>query len=162
MVKGVFLLSVLTAALLLLGCGAGSGHTEAAPAPEPPASPASIDGAYLDNLLASLVASEANAITGIQLAVVVDQVVVYSASAGLARIESAQAMTTQHQIRVASLSKLITALAVAVAVERGLMRWNQPVEDFLDFNLRHPNWPDYAPTLAYFIGHASGLSGSGG
>lgn len=134
MVKGVFLLSVLTAALLLLGCGGGSGHTEAAPAPEPPASPASIDGAYLDNLLASLVASEANAITGIQLAVVVDQVVVYSASAGLARIESAQAMTTQHQIRVASLSKLITALAVAVAVERGLMRWNQPVEDFLDFN----------------------------
>ncbi|AFU98742.1 serine hydrolase domain-containing protein [Simiduia agarivorans] len=153
---------VFMAVMCLTACGGGNSAPPQEPPPYVPYEGPQLDSASLNATLEALVQHTDVPVAGVQLALVVDESLVYAGSAGHAHFDPPQNLTPQHALRVASVSKWITALAIGVAVERGLLAWDQPVESLLNFSLRPPAQPDYLPTLAQLLSHTSGLSDAAG
>uniref|UniRef100_A0A7C1JY19 Class A beta-lactamase-related serine hydrolase n=1 Tax=Caldilinea aerophila TaxID=133453 RepID=A0A7C1JY19_9CHLR len=70
-------------------------------------------------------------------------------------------VTAQTKFRVASISKLVTALAVMQLVERGLLALDADVSDVLGWRLRNPHWPEIPITLRMLLTHTSSLRDGG-
>jgi CubicO group peptidase (beta-lactamase class C family) len=77
---------------------------------------------------------------------------------GLANRASGRAVTADHPVRIASISKLAVALGVLRLVEAGRLDLDRDVSDYLGWQLRHPGYPDRPLTLAELLGHRSGLA----
>lgn len=60
-------------------------------------------------------------------------------------------------VRIASISKLVTALGVMRLVEAGTLDIDRDVSDYLGWRLRHPAHPDTPITLRLLLSHRSGL-----
>lgn len=85
------------------------------------------------------------------------------------RITSAQAhgradratgrrVTIDDPVRVASISKLVVALAVMRLVEEGTLNLDRDVSDYLGWRLRNPHFPDVPITLRLLLSHRSSLT----
>jgi CubicO group peptidase (beta-lactamase class C family) len=70
-------------------------------------------------------------VPGVQLAVAVDGEIVLDAAWGVADVSTGEPLRTDHLFRVASHSKTFTAVAVARLVERGLLRFDDPLESYV-------------------------------
>lgn len=70
---------------------------------------------------------------------------------------SGRRVTADDPVRVASISKLVTALGVMRLVEAGTLDLDRDVSDWLGWRLRHPNHPDVPITLRLLLSHRSGL-----
>jgi len=84
------------------------------------------------------------------------------AAAGCARFDPAgrecvQALTPDALLRVASISKLIVALATTRLAARGALELDEDVSTYLGFQLRNPAHPDVAITLRQLLSHVSSL-----
>lgn len=66
-------------------------------------------------------------------------------------------VTADDPVRVASISKLVTALGVMRLVEAGTLDLDHDVSDWLGWQLRHPGYPDVPITLRLLLSHRSGL-----
>lgn len=77
---------------------------------------------------------------------------------GLADIASARAVTPDDPVRVASISKLVVAIAVVRLVERGTLDLDADVSDLLGWRLRNPAFPDVPITLRLLLSHRSSLT----
>jgi CubicO group peptidase (beta-lactamase class C family) len=66
-------------------------------------------------------------------------------------------LTTDHRMRVASISKLVTNLAVMTLVERGKLDLDRDVSDYVGFRFRNPAFPDAKITLRMLLSHTSSL-----
>ncbi len=64
------------------------------------------------------------------------------------------------KFRIASISKVITALSAMKLVEEGLLELDADVSNYLGFNLRNPNFPNNIITLRHLLTHTSGLRDS--
>lgn len=84
--------------------------------------------------------------------------IVQQAHAGWARLAPPQPLTAQTLYRVASVSKLVVAVAVMRMVERGQLALDCDVGKYLDFQPRHPAHPQLPITLRLLLSHRSGLS----
>ncbi len=71
-------------------------------------------------------------------------------------------MTPATPVRVASVSKLIVALAVMRLVEAGTLDLDRDVSDYLGWRLRNPAFPAAAVTLRQLLSHTSGLDDASG
>lgn len=69
----------------------------------------------------------------------------------LDRLEAADAL------RVASLSKLVTAIGAMRLVETGVLDLDRDVSDYLGFTLRNPAYPDTVISLRMLLSHTSSL-----
>jgi D-alanyl-D-alanine carboxypeptidase len=69
----------------------------------------------------------------------------------------AEQLTAKHLMRVASISKLVTALGAMRLVERGKLSLEADVSKQLGFKLRNPNFPNTPITLAMLLSHSSSL-----
>jgi CubicO group peptidase (beta-lactamase class C family) len=69
----------------------------------------------------------------------------------------AEALTSQHMLRVASISKLVTALGVMKLVEDGKLSLTKDISHYLGFTLRNPAFPKTPITLAQLLSHTSSL-----
>lgn len=76
---------------------------------------------------------------------------------GLADRAEARKVTADDPVRIASISKLFTALGVMRMVESGRLDLDADVSARLGWPLRHPNWPEQAITLRMLLSHTSGL-----
>jgi CubicO group peptidase (beta-lactamase class C family) len=76
---------------------------------------------------------------------------------GLADIAAGRALTVDSPVRVASVSKLVVAIAVWRLVAQGTLTMDQDVSVWLGWNLRHPGYPDAPLTLRHLLSHTSGL-----
>lgn len=65
-------------------------------------------------------------------------------------------------VRIASISKLIMALAALRLVEEGKVDLDADVSDYLGWPVRSPNFPDAKVTLAQLLSHRSGLRDAAG
>lgn len=112
------------------------------------------------NPLADLVAgrdARAPQLAGV-IGVVADRNRILRAEAhGLADIASGRALTTHSPVRVASISKLVVAIAVWRLVEQGRLDPDRDVSDDLGWRLRHPAHPDAPVTLRQLLSHTSGI-----
>lgn len=112
------------------------------------------------NPLADLVAgrdARAPQLSGV-IGVVADRNRILRAEAhGLADIAANRPLKTDSVLRVASISKLVVAIAVWRLVEQGRLDPDRDVSDYLGWRLRHPAHPDVPVTLRRLLSHTSGI-----
>lgn len=81
---------------------------------------------------------------------------------GVADRSTGRAVEANDPVRIASISKLIMALAAMRLAEEGVVDLDADVSDYLGRQLRHPAYPDIPVTLRQLLGHRSALRDSGG
>jgi len=81
---------------------------------------------------------------------------------GLRNREIGVPVRANDPVRVASISKMIMALAALRLVEEGVVDLYADVSDYLGWQVRSPNFPDTEVTLAQLLGHRSGLRDNAG
>lgn len=80
---------------------------------------------------------------------------------GLADRASGRAVTVDDPVRVASISKLVTALGVMRLVDAGALDLDRDVSDYLGWRLRNPAFPDTPISLRLLLSHQSSLIDGG-
>lgn len=80
------------------------------------------------------------------------------AASGLADRESGRAITADDPVRVASVSKLVVAIAVLRLVEQRRLDLDADVSALLGWPLRNPAFPDHPITLRLLLSHRSSLT----
>ncbi|MEO1221119.1 MAG: serine hydrolase domain-containing protein [Pseudomonadota bacterium] len=81
---------------------------------------------------------------------------------GVADRTSGRLVEANDSVRIASISKLIMALAALRLVEEGVVDLNADVSQYLGYEVRSPGYPDAPVTLAQLLSHRSGLRDSNG
>ncbi|WP_245804576.1 serine hydrolase domain-containing protein [Erythrobacter tepidarius] len=81
---------------------------------------------------------------------------------GLANKQSGRALEANDPVRIASISKLIMALAALRLMDEGKLDLDRDVSDYLGWKLRSPHHPDAPVTLRHLLMHRAGLSDAGG
>src|SRR5688572_12854973 len=82
--------------------------------------------------------------------------------AGLADVAAGRKATAGDPVRVASISKLVTAIGVMRLVEDGKLDLDADVSALLGWPLRHPSFPDQPITLRLLLSHRSSLTDAAG
>lgn len=80
---------------------------------------------------------------------------------GLADRVTGRAVSADDPVRIASISKLVTALGVLRLVDQGQLDLDRDVSDYLGFALRNPAFPDRPITLRLLLSHQSSLVDGG-
>lgn len=81
---------------------------------------------------------------------------------GVRNFESLEPVEANDPVRIASISKLIMALATLRLVDEGKIDLDADVSDYLGFRVRSPNFPDSPVTLAQLLSHRAGLRDKAG
>jgi CubicO group peptidase (beta-lactamase class C family) len=76
---------------------------------------------------------------------------------GIADPQSGRRVTTEDPVRVASVSKMMTAIGVMKLVDQGNLDLNSDVSRWLGWNLRNPSFPDRPITLGMLLAHTSSI-----
>jgi D-alanyl-D-alanine carboxypeptidase len=100
---------------------------------------------------------------GIEVGVVSDQQLVWSKGFGFANIKAKLPMTTTTKFRMASNSKLFTAIAIMQLREQGKLGLDDPVAKYLSWFKAKPAGDDDGPiTIEQLLSHSSGLQREAG
>jgi CubicO group peptidase (beta-lactamase class C family) len=110
----------------------------------------------LDNLLAGGGDPQA-AVPGLAGAAFTGPANTIAVARGLADVATGRAMTAAAPARIASISKLVTAMGFMTLVEAGKVGLDDDVSDILGWSLRHPHFPKAAITPRRLMSHTSGL-----
>ncbi len=81
---------------------------------------------------------------------------------GLANKESGRLVEANDPVRIASISKLIMALAALRLMDEGKVDLGRDVSDYLGWRLRSPHHPEAPVTLSHLLMHRAGLSDAAG
>lgn len=81
---------------------------------------------------------------------------------GLADVAGGRRIDAGDPVRIASISKLVTAIGVMRLVEDRKVDLDADVSDLLGRPLRHPAYPDRPITLRLLLSHRSGLTDAAG
>ena len=76
---------------------------------------------------------------------------------GIADPRTRRRVTIDDPVRVASVSKMVTAIGVMKLIDQGRLDLNRDVSDYLGWKLRNPNFPDRPITLAMLLAHTSSV-----
>jgi CubicO group peptidase (beta-lactamase class C family) len=85
---------------------------------------------------------------------------IYNYSYGWKDYDRQLRIDNDTKFRIASISKVITALAAMKLVEDNQVDLDSDVSSYLGFTLRNPNFPDNQITLRHLLTHTSGLRDS--
>ena len=77
---------------------------------------------------------------------------------GLADPKTGRKVSADDPVRIASVSKLITSLAVMRLVERGMLSLDADISRWLGQEIRNPAFPDQPLTLRQLLSHQSSLT----
>ncbi|MBV7266095.1 serine hydrolase domain-containing protein [Erythrobacter ani] len=81
---------------------------------------------------------------------------------GIADRATGREVEPNDPVRIASISKLIMALATLRLVDEGKVALDADVSDYLGWQVRSPGFPDAAVTLAQLLSHRAGLRDTAG
>ncbi len=110
-------------------------------------------------LAATAVRAEAPVMFPATVAVTFDREGIRPALAeGTADRTTGRPVTADDPVRIASISKLVTALGVMRLIDAGVLDLDRDVSDYLGWQLRHPAFPDRPITLRLLLSHRSGLT----
>src|SRR6185295_6388932 len=100
---------------------------------------------------------------GIAVGVVSDQQLVWASGFGYADVNAKVPMTPATKFRMASHSKLFTAIAIMQLREQGKLRLDDPVSNYLPWFKAKPAGDDDGPiTIEQLLSHSSGLQREAG
>lgn len=130
-----------------------------------PAAPSSF--AALDSELASIVNNPDKPLASLSVLTVQNGRVVYQQQFGNKFIDAADAQNSKRAdaatlYRVASISKLVTAIGAMRLVEDGKLDLDRDISEYLGYQLRNPNFPNDAITTRMLLSHTSSLRDDGG
>jgi CubicO group peptidase (beta-lactamase class C family) len=77
---------------------------------------------------------------------------------GFADVGAGRKVTADDPVRIASISKLVTAIGVMRLVEQHKLDLDADVSDLLGYHLRNPAFPDTPVTLRLLLSHRSSLT----
>ncbi len=77
---------------------------------------------------------------------------------GVADRSTGRMLSADDPVRVASISKMVVALAVLRLADQRVVDLDADVSTYLGWRLRHPRFPNQPITLAMLLGHRSGLA----
>lgn len=99
---------------------------------------------------------------GMSVGLIANGEMCYSESFGYQNVLPGDPMTNDTYVRIASISKLYTSLAVMTLWEKGLVNLDTPASVYLGWELTHPLFPEQPITLGHLMDHTSGIrDGSG-
>lgn len=101
-------------------------------------------------------------VTGLAVAVVKNNKIIYNKSFGLQDKESNKQLTNDGLFRIASISKSFSATAIMQLVEQGRISLDDDVSSLIGFRVRHPKFPERVITLRMLLSHRSSLNDSQG
>ena len=106
-------------------------------------------------------AIEASHVSGLSACIVRNEETLWCRGFGLADREAQRPVTPQTPFMLASVSKTITGVAVMQLVESGELELDDPINDYLDFSVEHPN--DGTPiTPRMLMSHSAGIDDNWG
>lgn len=127
--------------------------------PEPqPASPGPsrpIDSEAISRFVAAYM--EEKRIPGMAAAIVVDGTVAWSGGWGWADIAAERPMTPDAIINIASITKTVTNAAILQLRDEGRFDLDDPVNDYLPFEVVHPRHPATPITFRHLLTHTAAL-----
>lgn len=94
---------------------------------------------------------------GMAVMLLKDKEIAYEGYFGDAVHETGRDITSNSVFRIASISKTVVAIAMMQLAEQDLVDLDEDVNQYLDWNLRNPNYPDEQITLRHLMGHTSGI-----
>jgi CubicO group peptidase (beta-lactamase class C family) len=109
----------------------------------------------ISTLLSELVAK--NETPGVVAALFQGDRTIWSGAAGVGDVAAARPLTVTTKARVASVSKIATALTLIQLAEEGLVDLDSDASPALGFTLRHPRHPDAPITPRMILSHTSGV-----
>ena len=138
-----------------------------APALVNAAEPKPAGSAKLDGELRAIADDPAYTLSGVTVLAVKGGEVAYEFQHGRRRIDDAnpandRPIEDKTLFRVASISKLVTALGVLRLVEAGKLDLDRDVSAYLGYRLRNPHFPDDAISLRMLLSHTSSLRDDAG
>jgi CubicO group peptidase (beta-lactamase class C family) len=121
----------------------------------------------LDAELAAIVGDPAHPLASLAVLAIRDGEVVYHRQFGHRWIDNAEPARSkpadaQTLYRVASISKLVTALGAMKLVEEGTLALDRDVGEYLGYPLRNPHFPEATITLRMLLAHTSSLRDGAG
>lgn len=96
-------------------------------------------------------------IPGLATCLVIDNEITWYKSYGKANIDKNIPMTIDGIMNIGSISKTFTATAVMHLWEKGLIDLNTDVNEYLDFKIRNPNYPNTPITIFQILTHTSSI-----
>ena len=122
--------------------------------------------AALTRQLQAIVDDPAIPLPGLSVVAVRAGEIVYSRQFGFKRLATAttpaRPMDADTMFRIASVSKLVTALGAMKLVEQGRLALDADVSAYLGYRLRNPHFPQQPITLRMLLTHTSSLRDEGG
>lgn len=98
-----------------------------------------------------------NYVAGFSYGIVKDNKLVSYNSYGKANIEQNIPMNIDGVMNIASISKTITATAAMQLWEKGLLHLDSDINEYLDFTIHNPYYPDKPITLSQILTHTSSI-----
>ena len=107
----------------------------------------------------------ARSLAGLAVAVLRGGELSFEATFGRAYIDpkgmNDRVLTPESLIRIASISKTLSAVVVMQLVDEGLLELDRDVSDYLGWELRNPAYPDRPITLRQLLAHVSSIKDAG-
>jgi len=97
-------------------------------------------------------------INGFAVAIVDQNGVLYKKGFGLSNTETKENYTENTIQHIASVSKTLIGVALMKAKEMGKLNLDDPIQDYLPFNVTNPNFPNEVITLRHLATHTSGIN----
>ena len=103
-----------------------------------------------------------NNVSGLSVSVVEGEHIVWNKAFGMANIEEGIMVSDSTMFMLASVSKTVTATALMKLWEDGLINLNQNINNYLPFEVRHPDFPLIPITAKMLLSHTSGIKDNWG
>lgn len=94
---------------------------------------------------------------GFSVAIADDQGTLFSRGFGLAKVASQQSYSEQTVQNIASISKTFIGIALLKAQEMGLLNVDDPINQYLPFEVVNPYFPEAVITIRHLTNHTSGI-----
>ena len=101
-------------------------------------------------------------VTGLSVAVVKNNRIVYTQAFGVKDRETNTPLTTDCLFRIASISKSFSATSIMQLVEKKKLSLDDDVSDLMGFKIRNPKFPETVITLRLLLSHLSSINDSQG
>jgi len=96
-------------------------------------------------------------IPGLSASVVIGDKIIWRGAYGYADIENNIKVTNDTLFKIASVSKTITATALMQLYEEGLFDLYEPINNYLPFEIIHPDYPSNEITFHMLLTHSSSI-----
>ena len=157
--------ALLNCAMMSILTAASAGPTAppaGAPSPVPATRPASVSAALIDKYRASIPQAMASQnLPGLALAVVDENGIVWAEGFGYTGADRKTLVTPDTPFSLQSVSKVVTADAVMLAVQDGLLDLDTPITTYLpDFTVNSifEERPEQKITLRHLLSHSAGFT----